>query len=332
MFQYRRQPVHTTGEVWQTTPTFQESVMRTITTTTIASAALLAAAAGVLAVSQVSSATASASASASPDTYSHLPSSLELAATIRDFSHTHPDFQSYSGNTTVGLVQSELGEDGLPALKSLRGFKIDKEFKDTNGRNINPAVFDPSKGDTEGRLVAGGTGNGLTSAESFAQWYRDEPGVNMAKSISLTLNRIAGTNRYVFDSKTDEPYGSRGGFYPINDQLMGNYANTGKNFHFTTEVRTQFVYEEGGGQVFTFSGDDDVWVFVDGQLVIDLGGLHPRRVQTIDLDRLDWLEHGQVYSLDIFHAERRTTQSNFRVETNIRPYTVDLPQTLTLFD
>ena len=303
--------------------------MRTITTT-IASAAVLASIAGVVAVSQF--ATASPNGTSSADPYSHLPGSLDLATTIRDFSHTHADFQSFSGNTTVGLVHDTLGDDGRPALKSLRGFKIDKEYTDNLGRNINPALFNESLGDKQGSIVAGGNGNGLTSPESFAEWFRDKAGVNMSKPITLTLNRVAGTNRYVFDSSQDEPYKSRGGFFPIDGQLMGNYGDWGKNFHFTTEVRTQFVYEEGAGQVFTFSGDDDVWVYVDKQLVIDLGGLHPRRVQTIDLDRLDWLQHGKTYSLDIFHAERRTNQSNFRVETNIRPYTVRLPDSLTLFD
>jgi fibro-slime domain-containing protein len=66
--------------------------------------------------------------------------------------------------------------------------------------------------------------------------------------------------------------------------------------------------------------------------VIDLGGLHSKKEQYLDLDRLSWLEDGGRYRLDIFHAERRTTQSNFRIETTIELRAVELPPTAALYD
>lgn len=266
-----------------------------------------------------------------------LPDTITLDTVIRDFRPKgaeggHPDFQAYTGTTTVGLAAPMLGDNGVPVALSLRGQTIGTEFKDSQGRNINPALFDQSLGDTAGTLSAGGTGNGLFSAESFAQWYKDVPGVNASKSISLVLKRAPGTNRYVFDSATDEPFRSIGGFFPIDGELYGDYASSGHNFHFTTEVRTQFVYRRDSGQAFTFTGDDDVWVFVNGKLVIDLGGLHAKKVQFIDLDRLGWLEEGALCTLDIFHAERRTTQSNFRIETSIALRSIELPPTAALYD
>ncbi len=115
---------------------------------------------------------------------------------------------------------------------------------------------------------------------------------------------------YTFDS------GSKG-FFPIDGKLLGNQGKT-HNYHFTYEIHTRFIHKKD--LTFTFTGDDDVWVFVDGKLAIDLGGIHTKQSGTIKLD--DWkLTVGQEYTLDIFFAERHTTESNFKMQTNL-PLTV----------
>jgi len=265
-----------------------------------------------------------------------LPDTLQLDCVIRDFKPKqweggHPDFESFGGTTTVGLVADTLSEDGKPySSGNLRGFKIQSEYKDSQGRNINPSMYDPEKGDYSGSLVSGTSGNGFTSSERFDQWYRDVPGVNLSQSIQLSLQRVQGTDRYVFDSANDTEHGTYG-FFPINGELYGDYRSD-RNYHFTTEINTEFTFHRDTGQIFKFTGDDDVWVYINGQLVVDLGGLHPKREQFLDLDRLEWLQDGRTYTLDIFHAERRYSGSNFRVETTLQLRAVELPPTAALYD
>ena len=90
------------------------------------------------------------------------------------------------------------------------------------------------------------------------------------------------------------------------------------NYGFTTELHTAST--TSGGESFTFTGDDDVWVFVNGRLAIDLGGLHPPKSQTLNLDGAAatlGIAPGGTYALDSFHAERHSASSNFRVDTTL---------------
>lgn len=151
-----------------------------------------------------------------------------------------------------------------------------------------------------------------TGPEEFAHWYHDVDGVNLPIELTLELLETSpGT--YVYDDAS---------FFPIDGQGFGD-EGLAHNYSFTTEIHTTFEY--AGGETFTFRGDDDVWVFINGRLAIDLGGLHQPATATIDLDaRADalGLTPGGVYAMDIFQAERHTTASNFRIETTIACFVV----------
>jgi fibro-slime domain-containing protein len=266
-----------------------------------------------------------------------LPDILTFTAVIRDFKSAsekggHPDFESFGhSDASIGLVDAALDSEGKPVFADSYGQDGCGNFKNAAGQRILPSMASKNLGDSVGTLTKS-SAKQLTSGDAFKQWYRTDASVNIAKAVPLKLNRVTGTNRYVFDSAVDEPYKSRGGFFPINGDLFGNYSSTGKNFHFTTEVDCKFVFNKADNAVFTFTGDDDLWVFIDGKLVMDLGGLHSKREQTLEINRLGWLTDGQPHTLKIFHAERHTTESNFRIETSLQLVPAPLPPTSGLSD
>jgi len=269
------------------------------------------------------------------------PDRIVLTGIVRDFRADHPDFQRLSRNAAgsaagglyARMVHDQLDAEGKPAFRS-KGYRVTSAWRDAQGRAIMPFAQDKSYYDLRPDDTLGSTeplGDAVTGEHTFRQWYRDVPGVNMSKPVSITLNRDPNSGNYVFDDRTDPVYSQLGGFFPINGELYGDYEN-GRNYHFTYELHMNFTYRAGSGQTFTFDGDDDVWVFIDGKLVIDLGGLHNRMTQTVEIDRLNWLEDGKRYDLRFFFAERHTADSNFRIETNIDLRSAPLPVTSGLFD
>lgn len=152
--------------------------------------------------------------------------------------------------------------------------------------------------------------------ENFDQWFRDVPGVNQSIPLQIELTD-AGGGVYTYENSE---------FFPIDGEGFGNEGQP-HNYSFTLELRTKFEYK--GGEVFTFRGDDDVFAYINGKLVIDLGGIHSALESVVDLDDRAaelGITPGNTYSLDFFFAERHATQSNFRIDTSIGCFTPVPPE------
>lgn len=102
---------------------------------------------------------------------------------------------------------------------------------------------------------------------------------------------------------------------PYYDSISGGIDIPGfHNYGFSMKIQAEFVYIKG--QYFEFNGDDDVWVFINNELVVDIGGQHKKVKRAVNLDTLQ-LTPGETYPFHIFYAERKRSQSNFMMRTSI---------------
>ena len=170
--------------------------------------------------------------------------------------------------------------------------------------------------------------------------------VDAYKSIVLTDN---GTGTYSFEAgysgtKKDVRYdresgtiyngtngGDESGFYPLEDlgyeqpgllTATSKVNNGAKNGSFTLRGESQFVYNKDSNLYFTFTGDDDVYMYINGTLALDLGGAHGRNSKTVELNKLDPVKYGlvegQVATFTFFYMERCSDASTFGIKTNMK--------------
>jgi fibro-slime domain-containing protein len=181
-------------------------------------------------------------------------------------------------------------------VENVAGFHLDDRMSlDACGEQL---------ADTAGLPGVKSTG-GITSALTFRQWYRDVMGVNLSAPHSIALVRgLDGVYEF-----------SESEFHPIDGRLFGN-EGAAHNYHFTYAVSARFTYEACTDQFVELVGSDDIWLFIDGWLAIDLGGMLANQMQHIDLDRLG-LADGNEYSFRLFFAQRQSARSSLTLRTNV---------------
>jgi len=240
----------------------------------------------------------------------------------------HINFNAIAADGILDVVADQLGAAGVPVL-ACAGSDCSQNAGVLNG--------------SDGR--AGYDIKNFTTQADFATWY--DSSYAEAKSVYTQLTLPLFEGKYTYDATAS--------FYPLDDEgwvLAGEEnpadATCLHNVSFTTETRFWFEYQ--GGERFDFSGDDDQWVFVNGQLVIDLGGLHGSKSAhfvldaggngqaVVDSDLLNTagtprkpgslpdvgtargpqtldlgLVVGGIYEVAMFQAERNECGSNFKV-------------------
>lgn len=202
-----------------------------------------------------------------------------LGATVRDFDPSHPAFEHFTGGVIRGLVQTKLGADQRPLAR---------------------------------------VGDTTEAIQTIYDWFHDVPAVNATTCRDIPLSLDAKTGNYGYDNSFYFPIDdfttlANGSPNPRNRTFIADDAKA-HNFHFCLESHAIFEYHKG--QTFDFSGDDDVWVFINRTLAVDLGGVHGTANASVKLDTMGLIE-GNTYPFDFFFCERRTNQSHMKITTSL---------------
>ena len=156
---------------------------------------------------------------------------------------------------------------------------------------------------------------------------------NGTYSFEAGYSNVAGHVNYDRDKEAiyeDTAVAENYGFYPLENlgyEQPGLLKKTSiidgqnRNGGFTLRGESQFVYKKDANLYFTFTGDDDVYMYINGVLAMDLGGAHGRNSKTVNLNDLDakkyGLKEGQVATFTFFYMERCSDASTFGIKTNM---------------
>ena len=208
------------------------------------------------------------------------------------------------------FVLGSLGQDYIVLDGTLYDFSNANSGSDYKHPDFNSFLCGVQYGIVEDELgsdnkpVLKDKKNCLTSKETFDQWFNPVEGVNIVFPHSIVAYWDDTSKAYKY---TGTP------FFPLDNRGYGGegYAH---NYGFCFELHTKFSYQPG--QNFEFMGDDDVWVFINRKLAIDLGGVHGAASDSVSLDSLG-LTIGNTYPLDFFFCERHYSESNLIFSTSI---------------
>ena len=181
------------------------------------------------------------------------------------------DYNRYRGpeDLSLGIMQKRLGADSYPMVD--KGNKESSSYlfstEAGTGKEVYPGANHLFKKDADGYYE-------YDSTKNFAQFNTETK--------NFTVYKVPGSSTDPIDLQQGSKHGS---FFPFNTLGDHKYwdipqiSEKSPDFHFGMTMSAKFIQPKDGkindnNMVFEFSGDDDVWVYIDGVLVLDIGGIH----------------------------------------------------------